>query len=106
MISFVTQSDLNGTEVRWYPIYRDWREGHPPIIKASKNGVFVCGYTDRISENVYDAAHEVARTLKRNPRANVDGYATHRIERHDLIPIAQPIEPTEPAEPSEADSNG
>ncbi len=97
MISFVAKSDLNGTEVRWYVIYRDWHVGRRPIISASKNGVFVCGYTDQIPEPVYTAAHEVAQKLKRNPRADVRRYATHRLDSHDLVPIERPAEPVEQA---------
>lgn len=91
MICIVVDADeLAGNEVRWYPIYKDWRDGHPPIISASKLGVMINGYIDRIPENVYDAAHEVARALKRNPKADVSGYATHNVARHDLVPIERP----------------
>lgn len=86
MIVTVSPTATDGTAVRWFESYAKWT-GRNAILSASRHGVYVHGWLDRIPDELIDKANDAHQILKAHRHANVDHFATHEVRNGDLVAL-------------------
>jgi len=86
MIVIVKSNVKDGTRVAWFVSRSRWSSG-TPIVAASRHGVYVSGWLDRIPDQVLTDAQDVANALKADRHADMQNFATHELRGGDIVPL-------------------